>query len=169
MTLIVAIALSVIVILAMAYDVTRFIIPNWLNAALILLYPVWVILAPQPIDWVNGLLFGFVVLIAGFGLYAIKMLGAGDVKFLAGCGLYCGLNMTGAALIFYMALLGGLIAMFLLASRVILRSAFKGRTLPRVFTVGAPVPYGLAIAGSFLILLWLGRLPGMTVSQLNIF
>lgn len=168
MTLIFALAITLLLVTAIIYDVTRFIIPNWLNGILVLLYPAWVLLSPHPIDWVSGLSCGLVLLFGGFGLYAAKLLGAGDVKLLAACGLYTGLSMAGVSLIFYMALLGGLMAVTLLFTRPVLRSMFKGKTLPKILTVKAPVPYGLAIAGSCLIMIWTGRMPGMLISELNI-
>jgi hypothetical protein len=35
--------------------------------------------------------------------------------------------------------------------------------IPRVFTIGEPVPYGVAIAIVFLVLLWTGKIPGIII------
>ena len=139
------------------FDATRFIIPNWLNAALILLFPLWWYLSPTPIDALGSLYLFLAFLVVGFALFALGLMGAGDVKLLAALALYIGWNITALYFLIYMGLIGGALTMLILIIRRILRSR---ETKPRIFTRKEPVPYGLAIAGSFLFLLIAGRMAG---------
>lgn len=165
MTVLFSVLLSALLLVACACDASRFIIPNWLNGLLVLLYPLWVWQAPHAVDWQSGLAFFAILLLTGLVLHGFKLFGAGDGKLLAACGLYCGLGPAGLQLVLYMAIAGGALALFLLGFRYIapaLGSRLGVTRLPRLLTIGEPVPYGLAIAASFLILLWNARLPGMT-------
>lgn len=153
------------------YDASRYIIPNWLNAALLLLYPVWYFIAPEPLDILSSLLMFGVLFASGFILFALRVMGGGDVKLLAVCGLYMGWGQAGVEFIIYTALLGGLLSIVLIASRLIVPLYFAklGRTtIPLIFTMGGPVPYGLAIAGGFLIVMWLGDMPGLPLDVVSI-
>lgn len=61
--------------------------------------------------------------------------------------------------------LGGLLALLLLIIRPVVVfgcSRLKHPpTIPKLLTLGEPVPYGVAIAGAFLYMLWVGMLPGL--------
>jgi len=160
----IVVILTGLLLIACAYDASRFIIPNWLNGLLVVLYPLWVWQAPHAVDWQSGLGFFAILLLTGIVLHMFKLFGAGDGKLLAACGLYCGITPAGFQLVLYMAILGGALALVLIVMRYLapmLAPKLGCHTLPRLLTMGEPVPYGLAIAGSFLIMLWSARLPGM--------
>lgn len=148
------------------YDLTRYLIPNWLNGLLLALYPVMLLMNPLPVDWMQGLMVMGGCFAAGFAIFALRIMGGGDVKMLTVCGLW-----TGAAAIpdflFVTALLGGLLTLLLIVLRYAAAWWFAHKqgeqTIPRLLTYGEPVPYGLAISGAFLILLWMGKLPGLPV------
>lgn len=148
--------------LAMLYviysDVTRYIIPNWLVVGIMLLFVLWVFIAPAPVDWLMGLLMFGVLLTFGFGLFALGIIGAGDAKLLAALGLYMGWGMHGLGFIIHMALMGGLAAIIIVTLRRIVRYAPKK---PKILTAKAPAPYGIAIAVAFLIALAQGHVMGM--------
>jgi Flp pilus assembly protein protease CpaA len=63
--------------------------------------------------------------------------------------------------------LGGLLALLLVIIRPLTAYLFskleKPPTISRILTVGEPVPYGVAIAISFLILLWSAKIPGIVL------
>lgn len=150
-------------LLVIAWDATHYIIPNWLNALLLILYPLWWFTAPAAPDWAGALGMFALCFAVGFGLFALGLMGAGDVKLLSVLGLYVGFSEAGLALIIYMALLGGVLSLLLIILRRVL-AGWKRR--PRLLRKKEPVPYGLAIAGSFLWLLFTGRVPGM--AEINV-
>lgn len=140
------------------FDATRYIIPNWLNAAILVLYPIWSVLSPVELDWLGGIYLFAALLAFGFACFAAGIMGAGDVKLMAVLGLYIGWSRESVAFLFYIGLLGGALALVVLIVRRIL---LKHPQKPRVFTKKEPIPYGLAIAGAFLLLLGSGRVAGM--------
>ena len=142
-------------------DATRYRIPNWLNGVLLVLFLPWAVWVHPQIDWISSLLMFALLLGGGFALFALRFMGGGDVKLLAVLGLYVGFSQAGLALVIYMALLGGVLSVALLALRAIVPALLPKlgiRTIPPLFSMGQPVPYGLAIAGAFLMVLWTGRL-----------
>ncbi len=166
MLLVVALILSAAMLLVIYYDMVRFIIPNWLNGLLLVSYPLWVVLSPTPIDWLSGLSMFGILFAVGYVLFALNAMGGGDVKLLAICGLFTGLSEAGVALVVYMALLGGVLSILLIAIRYTLPMVWMRlcptRNTPKLLTMGEPIPYGIAIAGGFLAVIWSGQLPGLT-------
>jgi prepilin peptidase CpaA len=151
--------LTLLLIWAMVTDLQRFIIPNWLNATIIILYPLacWVL---SPIlDWQMGLL-GFAVLFTiGYIIFALGIAGGGDVKLLAALALWIGFNKTLIDFVLLMAVLGGILTLCLLLIRrimpyVFMRAQWSAQRIPQVCSDNQPIPYGIAIAGAFLWLLW---------------
>lgn len=148
------------------YDLTRYIIPNWLNGLLLALYPVMLLMNPLPVDWVQGLMVMGGCFAVGFVIFALRIMGGGDVKMLTVCGLWVGVTAI-VDFLFITALLGGLITLLLIVLRYAVAWRFARMehppAIPRPLTYGEPVPYGLAISGAFLFLLWIGKLPGLPV------
>lgn len=148
------------------FDLTRYIIPNWLNGVLLLLYPFMLWMMPGPVAWGWALLIGAVTFAVGFAMFNFRLIGGGDVKLLAVCALWAG---TGASLEFfvYTGLLGGVLSLLLVVTRPAAAWWFSrwknAPAIPRVLTYREPVPYGLAIAAAFLIVLWLGKIPGLPI------
>jgi len=105
----------------------------------------------QPALWQNAAVF-ILVLMLGTAAFAAGVLGGGDVKLLAGLGLW--VNFSGAmALVAAVFLAGGLVALLYLATRAMRRATdWKSRR----------VPYGIAIAigAIFVFGLQRGHLPG---------
>jgi prepilin peptidase CpaA len=148
-------------------DVSRYLIPNWLVLALIVFYPVAVYVAPVRPDWGMACVVSIAMFAVGFFILA-RFIGGGDVKLLTAAVLYTGQPST-LDFIIYLTLLGGAGTVLLLLLRHVIAFLFTrlGKPLtsvPRVLKVGEKyVPYGVAIAGSFLILLWGGKLPGLVL------
>jgi len=164
MLILVALILSGFMVAVIFYDARYYIIPNWLNAALLLIYPVWYFVAPAPLDVMSALIMFGILFTSGFIMFALRIMGGGDVKLLAVCGLYMGCSAPGLHFVIYTALLGGLLSIVLIASRLVVPIYYAKSNradIPLIFTMGGPVPYGLAIAGAFLMVLWLGKMPGL--------
>ena len=120
-----------------------------------------------------GLGGGAVALAIGFPFFALRGMGAGDVKFLAACGVFVGLPLIGKTALFAGAA-GGVLAVFVIARRRLpviaavrtwnlMRMAMTfGRAGERMtlHEQGALVaPYGVAIAAGALIA-WFGTAGG---------
>lgn len=164
MMIVIAILLSLLMLAVCWLDATRFTIPNWLVGLILALYPVYVLLNPESIEWIGALGIGVLAFAVGFALFAANVMGGGDVKLLAVTGLWVGMKSILSYLLL-MSLLGGALALLLLAGRpaasyLWLRLCSE-RPLPRLLERGAPIPYGLAIAGALLILLAQGKITGI--------
>lgn len=160
--------LTFLTLIAFYTDATRYIIPNWLNALIIVLYVIFAFATPEKLDWLSGLYAFLIVLACSYPLFAFRLVGGGDVKLLCALSLWCGLSKTLLAFILYTGLLGGLLSILLLSLRPFiawLGSKLKRKIpVPKVLTYGQDIPYGLAITIAFLILLWSGQIPGIPVS-----
>ncbi len=154
------IILTAFMLLVIYYDATRFIIPNWINGVFLALWPALFLLFPEGIDWQTHLLTFAVAFAVGFVIFILKWMGGGDVKMLAVCGLWLGTQPMMTFLVI-MGLLGGGLAIALVVIRKILAFWYKPEQLPRLLKIGEPAPYGIAIAGAFLILLWDHQIPGL--------
>lgn len=130
--------LAIALLVAAFTDVRRRQIDNGLNSALALAAPLfW---------WASGLSlwpgiplqFGLAVaaFAIGAGLFALRVLGGGDVKLLAALALWLPWPAY-LELVLAMALLGGVLALLLL-----------GRSTLQRPTKAIEVPYGVAIAGA---------------------
>ncbi len=128
-------------------DVATMKIPNWVSIALAAGYVLFAAIAQPgwaPFGW--HLLFGFGVLIAGFLLFQIGIVGGGDVKLIAAASLWTGLGAFGAFAL-WMAIAGGLLALILLIARKIVQpSETRPAFINRLLKPRGGVPYGVAIA-----------------------
>lgn len=163
-----AILLTLLMLLVISYDITQYIIPNWLIGLVLALYPVYVLLAPVPINWTAGLMIAGVVLAVGLVIFYFKLMGGGDIKLLVVCALWAG-DVASIKLIFFTALLGGIMALLLLLGRPV-AGYYKARIaperlMPKILLPGEPLPYGVAIAIAMLILIWTGEFPAIKPSQ----
>lgn len=105
-----------------------------------------------------------IALLIGMPVFAMRLMGGGDVKLLIVLGLWVG-TAAGLEFFIYTALLGGLLALVLVAVRPATAWLCSKRavmpSIPRIFTYGEPLPYGVAIALAFVIVLWMGKVPGL--------
>ena len=154
-----AVSLSALMLAVIRFDLLHYLIPNSLNIAVFLLY--FPAAYALQLDVVSGLLAAGVILLVGLGIFALGLMGGGDIKLLTALGLWFGFSETLAIFLILATLLGGALSLLALLAR-----ASVGRlwlkyapetTLPRVLTKGQPVPYGIAIAAAFLVLLWRGE------------
>lgn len=162
--LILAIILTIIMATAMLWDVASFRIPNWLNGGLLLFYPVAYFLFDHQMDWLMALAGFGAVFALGYVIFAFKVMGGGDVKLFAVCGLWIGWGQPLLEFVLFACLLGGPLTLILMGARLVSayvmgRYTDGSRDIPRVLSYGEPMPYGLAIGGAFMIMLWLQLFP----------
>lgn len=157
-----AIILTGLLAAVVVFDVTKFIIPNWINLAVIALYPVFLVLVPNKIDVLSAFAVMLCFLAGGYLLFQFRVMGGGDIKLLVALSLWIGwqpqtLIMFG----FWMAISGGILSIFLLVVRqylIFIGSKMKKKPdYPKLLRWGEPVPYGLAISYAFGFLLWTGK------------
>jgi prepilin peptidase CpaA len=135
-----------------------FSIPNILPLALVLLFFTAAVPNAAAVDWASQLGAGTLVFIAGAVLFRFRLMGGGDVKLFAATALWAGLPML-LPLVALTALFGGLLVLILKfiapsALAVLSRLPFVDpRSVPQFLAAGREIPYGIAIAGSALVLL----------------
>jgi prepilin peptidase CpaA len=128
------------------------------SAALALLFLVNGLLQYEEMAWQTHLLAGGAMLAGGFCLYALGVMGAGDVKLLAVTSLWVGLPVL-AFYLLTVVLAGLATALVLLTMRRLTpaRLIRRHRWVPASFLPSNRVPYGVAIALSAI--LAAGKLP----------
>lgn len=154
-------ALVIAMVLVIFSDAVRYTIPNWLNGAILALFIAAACLLPVEPLW--ALLAASLVLLAGIASFALGMMGGGDAKLLFVLTLWTGWSMATASFLFMTAMTGGLLVVVVLTLRLVLPPVLRHknpeRQMPRLLTRKEPVPYGLAIAGAFLWVLWNHQVP----------
>ena len=106
-----------LMLLAAAWDVTRFTIPNWLCVAVAILFPVAALLSGMGWELAGlHLLSGVLAFVLGFALFATGTLGGGDAKLFAAASLWFAWPVT-LAYLFALVLAGGVFALVLLIVR----------------------------------------------------
>lgn len=153
-------ALTVAMAAVVLYDSTRYLIPNPLNGAILLLWLIGIFFLP--IDPWMSLAAAAVVLVVGLGFFALGLMGGGDIKLLVVLTLWTGWSMLTVHFLMLTAIMGGVLVVVMLVLRAAGQTLLRGHTLPRFFTPKQPVPYGLAIAAAFLLLLWRGMIPALS-------
>ncbi len=155
-------------------DFRKMIIPNWISLSIFALFGAFLatqaILVPaQPaLPWISSLVTGFVVLVVFTILFALNMIGGGDVKLIAAMGFWAGTEYIAEFLVI-MALSGGVLALFYFLKNqnrvdpevkpevVINKSSGSSATMTfgenKQTIKGTHIPYGLAIsvAGLFVV------------------
>ena len=136
-------------------DLLRFTIPNFVSAALILLFLPVALITPWEIDWLSHLGAAGICFGVTFAFYLLGWLGAGDVKLLTAAALWAGLGQV-VSLVFGMAVAGTVLILALIGARHLAAlwapaSTYGGAVaVPRLLSKGEQVPYGVAIAcGAF--------------------
>jgi prepilin peptidase CpaA len=138
-------------------DFSRYIIPNRVCLAIAALYPAHVLASGGAVDWQGGALLAAATFAAGCMLFAMRVLGGGDVKFISAIVPWAGPTLFWPFVI-TTALAGGVLALAVLcatrawrplAVRMIGMATGMGQeALPE----GSRVPYGIAIAaGGFVV------------------
>jgi prepilin peptidase CpaA len=137
-----------LLVLAAASDLRSLRIPNRISIALLLLYPLHVLVSPAPVDWPLSLGIAGAIFAIGFAIYLFGWAGGGDVKLLAASALWAGPTMVGTQLL-VMALAGGVLALAALGVQYGRRYAaggIVGVMAPDAGIAAPKLPYGVAIA-----------------------
>jgi prepilin peptidase CpaA len=132
-------------------DFSRFIIPNRVCLAIAVLYPAYVFASGGAADWQGGALLSAATFAVGAVLFALRLAGGGDIKFMTAIMLWVGPALFWPFMM-VTALAGGVLAVAVLlanrawrtmAVRVIgMASGLEQAALPQTLHV----PYGIAIA-----------------------
>ncbi len=139
---------------AAVFDTWKFVIPNAIAVALVVLFIATALLLPFEMTWMEWLSHvgaAAAVFIGGAVLYAFNKMGGGDVKLLTAVAFWAGFEHL-VELLLYVAIAGGVLAIGLIVTRKIIMSLGAASTnlakvkLPRILIDGEAVPYGLAIA-----------------------
>jgi prepilin peptidase CpaA len=147
----VALACAAFFMLAGAFsDLRKLKIPNLLCLLLAVLFPVYVLVSPQEVAWAQHLMVAGIVLLIGFAMFTVKLLGAGDVKMLAAAALWVGPKLI-ATFLFITTIAGGVLAaVFVLAAvwrHMVTKKEALGEDMESLCPWHkTPVPYGVAIA-----------------------
>ena len=146
----VVLVLPALAVVAALKDLTSYTIPNWISLALLAAFGPAAFLSGAPLPAIGlCLLVGFAGLIGGMVMFALRWIGGGDAKLLAGCALWIGWPGVSHFLL-WTTLGGGALAVGLLTIRKWAPlfapvSAGPG-WMTRLLTKDADVPYGVAIA-----------------------
>ncbi len=135
---------------AVANDVRSLRIPNALSLALLVLYPLHVATAAQPVAWLPALGIAAAVFAAGLITFAAGRIGGGDVKLLTVCALWAGPGLILEMLV-YTGLIGGAMAIVMISPlrfSVACASEMLHLQSVRNIMLGRDLPYGVAIAGA---------------------
>ncbi len=132
-------------------DFTRLIIPNRVCLAIVALYPAYVIASGGTVDWLEALALAGTVFGVGVVLFALRMTGGGDVKFMSAVVLWVGPPLFWPFIV-VTGLVGGVMGLALainhrywrtLAVRIVgLTTGAREEALPQAMHI----PYGVAIA-----------------------
>ncbi len=140
--------------IAAFYDVWKFVIPNTVSLAVILLFFAIAPFLDGPVDWLSHLGAALVVLLVGMVVYRVGFVGAGDVKLMAAASLWVGFGEL-AGYVMIVAICGGVLAALLWVLRRLIVGlltyvlATPGEiALPRILILDEQIPYGVAIAGA---------------------
>lgn len=151
----VSVALFMALLLAAALsDIAYYKIPNVVVLAMLALYPVFVLVNPEPVDWVWALGVAAIALAIGFTLFATKIFGAGDVKLAVAMLLWAGPGLAPIALL-VCAMVGLVIGVVMLSPlRFMIAGALSsiGQRSLGESVLAKNMPYGVAIsAGGFFV------------------
>jgi prepilin peptidase CpaA len=138
-----------LMVAAAVIDLISYRIPNELVLALLVLFLIVAAINWTDVAWASHLGAGILVFGAGLFLYAIRQMGAGDVKLLGVVALWSGVFALPSLMIFVS--LCGLIGMLtvVLLRLIVPRLQTAGPNgkpkLPRLLTKGQGIPYAIGI------------------------
>jgi prepilin peptidase CpaA len=137
-----------LVLVAAASDIVMYRSPNVVVLMILVLYPIYVIVAPGEQEWLQSSGIFVLTIAVGIPLAHFKIFGGGDMKLLAGILLWAGPALAFPALIIAM-IAGGLVSLVMLTNvRFVIANALTsiGReSLGKIF-LAKNMPYGVGLA-----------------------
>lgn len=124
-------------------DVKKYTISNWISIALILFYIPFYLSLPVKPDLFESIGLTLIVLIIGFFIFAIKVIGAGDIKLFTAVTLWAG-AANFIELLIIVSVVGGVLAITLLSIVLFRKYILKDSGMGSIGKV--KLPYGVAIA-----------------------
>ena len=153
--ILVLVALPALLAAAAGWDLASFTIPNFLPAALLGAFVVFILAAHLSAPMIGAhLLAGFLGLAVGFTLFALGYIGGGDAKLFAAVVLWLGFSdLMDYTLLASIA--GGALTLGILALRRLPLPAFLTSQgwIMRLHDEKAGIPYGVALAAGAFVLL----------------
>jgi prepilin peptidase CpaA len=147
--------LPVLLAAAAGWDLASFTIPNFINIAVIAVFPLFALAAGLSLETVGlHLLAGFAGLAIGFLFFALGYIGGGDAKLFAGVALWLGFaDLMPYALI--ASVFGGFLTLALLIVRQWPLPAMLAAQpwILKLHDTRSGIPYGVALAAGAFILL----------------
>ncbi|MGE0408810.1 MAG: prepilin peptidase [Amphiplicatus sp.] len=132
-------------------DARTYRIPNWISAALAGLFAVAAIASGAALwDFWPHLAVGAGAFAIGYLLYLFTNMGAGDAKLAAAVALWAGASGL-YALVVALAVAMAILALGLVALRLLLGRLLKTAPAMRILTRGAPAPLGVAISAAAIV------------------
>lgn len=149
------IVLAIALIFAAFTDIRSRIIANWLNAAIALGAPMFWFASGMAFwpDMAIQLGFALMVSAAMIALYALGLLGGGDIKLLAALSLWIA-PFDYMTLLVIMAAVGGIMAICFVVRRIVFKPKTPGQ-----------LPYGVAIASGALWVLTINNFDTLTIAS----
>ena len=123
-------------------DFREYLIPNRVCLAIAGLYPAHVVASATPVDWPIAIVVALAALVAGFALFAGKLVGGGDAKLLSAVALWAGPDLV-LGFVLVTSLFGGILSIAMLKFMWAARPREAGGARLSHFKV--QVPYGIAI------------------------
>ncbi len=134
-----------LLIWAAVSDLTSFVIPNSLSAAIALLWPAFALTGAAPVAWLAAPGLAVATLATGLVLFSRGLVGGGDVKLMSAIALWAGPHLM-LAFVLLTSVAGGLLSIaVLVAARLRPASEPASGPMRRSF-FRTSVPYGAAIA-----------------------
>lgn len=143
-------AYVVLLVLAGLNDFFSLRIPNWLTAALAAAFLPVALIFGHHVEWLSHLGAGLVVFAVAAILFALRVMGGGDVKLLAAVAVWMGLRQLLPFLVLTVMIGGGFALLLLLLRGPMARLAFLAvlRRLPAFAESKVRLPYGIPIAAA---------------------
>jgi prepilin peptidase CpaA len=144
------VAVGALTVYAAYTDLARMLIPNWISIAVAALFLPCALAAGVPllsIAIAYGI--GFVMMLVGFGLFRVGVMGGGDAKLIAALSIWA--QMLTAHFLVFTVLAGGILTLVILGARF----ALKGRNIQaewaaRLLNPKNGAPYAVAICAGAL-------------------
>lgn len=147
-----ALGFGALLLAASCFDVLKLRIPNVIPLGLLVLFALEIVFGtslPAPSGHLLAMALALAILLP---LFALDMLGGGDVKLLAVVALWLGMSKL-APLLILVGIAGGIFALLWLTIRWLIRTGLPGRRLPVSLQARAPLPFALPIMMVALLLL----------------